>query len=153
MYSKEEASAIRQGFWKAFGQYMSLQPPADGGKVNWINYKTGIRYLSFGMDAGNKEAVIMIEMNHPDPGIQELMFEQFAALKTLLDGHLGEEWDWLLHTRDASGRVVSRIERRLEGVNIFRQEGWPELVSFFKPRIMALDAFWSEARYGFELFQ
>ncbi|RYZ23162.1 MAG: DUF4268 domain-containing protein, partial [Chitinophagaceae bacterium] len=33
---------------------------------------------------------------------------------------------------------------------IFRREDWPELISFFKPRIVALDAFWSEAKYFFE---
>lgn len=153
MYTKEEASAIRQAFWKAFGHYMALQVPADGGKVNWINYKTGIRYLSFKMEADNKRAVIMIEMNHPDPGIQELMFEQFRALQHLLAEHLGETWQWSLHAQEPDGKTVSRIALQLDKVNIYRQEEWPDLVSFFKPRMMALDRFWSEAQYGFELFQ
>ncbi len=38
----------------------------------------------------------------------------------------------------------------LNGVSIFNKEDWPQLISFFKQRIIALDQFWSTARYGFE---
>ncbi len=89
LYSKEQASSIKQSFWKAFGQYMALQPSAEGLKVNWINYKTGIRHLSFKMQAGNQTACIMIELSPPDGGIRELMFDQLLSLKPILDGYPG----------------------------------------------------------------
>ena len=153
MYSKEQASLIRQSFWKAFGQYMSLQLSAEGMKINWINYKTGIRHLSFKMQTDNKSACIMIELSAPDDGIRELMMEQFLALKPMLDEHLGEEWQWHRDIADEYGKRTGRISKCLEGVSIFNQEDWPALISFFKPRMIALDAFWSEAQYGFDLFR
>ncbi len=153
MYSKEQASLIRQSFWKAFGQYMSLQLSAEGMKINWINYKTGIRHLSFKMQTDNKSACIMIELSAPDDGIRELMMEQFLALKPMLDEHLGEEWQWYRDIADEYGKRTGRISKCLEGVSIFNQEDWPALISFFKPRMIALDAFWSEAQYGFDLFR
>jgi len=151
LYSKEQASAIRQSFWKTFGQYIAMQPSADGMRINWINYKTGIKNLFFKMTAENKMACMMIEMS--DPALRELMYEQFEELKTVLHATLGEEWHWQRDTRDEQNKAVSRISFCKEGVSIFRQEDWPELISFFKPRIIALDEFWSTAQYSFEVFK
>ena len=153
MYSKDEASQIRQAFWTAFGQYIAPQLSADGLRINWINYKTGIKHLSFKMQTGNRQAYIAIEISHPDAGMQELMFEQFKELKAVLDSNLNEEWEWELHTRDESNKRVSRIIKTLPSASIFNRNDWPALISFFKPRIIALDEFWSVAQYSFELFK
>lgn len=153
LYSKEQASSIKQAFWKAFGQYMSLHTSSEGERINWINYKTGIKHLSFKMQAENGIASITIEMSDPDTGIQQLMFEQFKELYKLLDEYLQEEWRWELQVQNEHFQTVSRITKEMDGVNIFRQEDWPALISFFKPRMIALDEFWSNAQYGFELFK
>ena len=153
MYSKDEASQIRQGFWTAFGQYIAPQLSADGLRINWINYKTGIKHLNFKMQTDNRQAYIAIEISHPDAGMQELMFEQFKELKTVLDSNLNEEWEWELHTRDESNKLVSRIIKILPSASIFNRNDWPALISFFKPRIIALDEFWSVAQYSFEVFK
>ncbi|MXV13928.1 DUF4268 domain-containing protein [Hufsiella ginkgonis] len=150
MYSREEASKIKQAFWTAFGQYIAPQPSAEGLKINWINYKTGIKHIYFKMDADNRQASIAITLTHPDAGIRELFYEQFGELKNMLAGYLREEWDWELHVPDENGRLVSRIGKTIDGVNIFRQEDWPQLISFLKPRIILLDEFWTDARYSFD---
>lgn len=131
---------------------MALQPTADGTKVNWVNYKTGLKRLYFRMNADQRTARIAIEIAHTDMGVQELMLEQFKAYKNILDSSIGEEWDWALHAQDEYGKTISSISKRIDDVNIFKQEDWPKLISFFKPRIMALDEFWSDAKYGFDLF-
>lgn len=153
MYSKDQASALKQAFWTAFGQYMALESSAEGLKINWINYKTGIKHLHFKMQAGKRSACIFIEMSHPDTGIQQLMMEQFISYRNVLRASLEEEWEWNLHLQDQHYKTVSRISTSIEGVSIFKQEDWPTLISFFKPRMMALDAFWTDAQYGFELFR
>ena len=150
MYSKDEASQIRQAFWTAFGQYIAPQLSADGLKINWINYKTGIRHIYFRMDAQNRSASIAIIINHPDTGIQELFYEQFLELKNILTGYLEEEWIWSPLEYDVTGRVISRIYTEIKEVSIFNREDWPKLISFFKPRIIALDEFWSVAKYSFD---
>jgi len=150
LYSKDEASQLKQAFWTTFGQYISPQLSAEGLKVNWINYKTGIKYLSFKMEADKRSASIAIEMAHPDVGIQELFFEQFEELKILLHSALNEDWDWQLHAHSDSGKPVSRIFKQIDGASIFNKNDWPVLISFFKPRIIALDEFWSDAKYAFD---
>lgn len=150
MYSKQEASQLRQEFWTAFGQYMTPLLSADGEKINWVNYKTGEKGVHFRMDAGNKKASVAIELTQNDPGIRELYFEQFLQLKSILQDSLNEEWTWTLQTTDSTGRSISRIYIELHGVSIFRKEDWPAIISFFKPRAIGLDEFWSTVKYGFE---
>jgi len=150
MYSKDESSNIKQTFWTTFGQYISPQLSADGLRVNWVNYKTGIKHLFFKMETSNRSASIGIVIAHPDQGIQELFFEQFMELKTLLKNTLDEDWTWALYDTDEYGKTVSRIYKQLDGVSVYNRADWPELISFFKPRIIALDEFWSTAQYSFE---
>lgn len=150
MYSKDEASQIRQAFWTTFGQYIAPQLSADGLKINWINYKTGIRNVFFKMDAENRSASIAIFINHPDTGIQELFYEQFVELKTVFNGYMEDEWTWSPTEYDRDGRIISRIYTEIKDVSIFNRNDWPPLISFFKPRIIALDEFWSLAKYSFD---
>ena len=74
MYTREQASQLRQAFWTAFGQYIAPHPSADGYKINWANYRTGLKHVYFRMHADKKIASIAIEITHPDPDIQELFF-------------------------------------------------------------------------------
>ncbi|WP_051080668.1 DUF4268 domain-containing protein [Pontibacter roseus] len=150
MYTREQASKLRQAFWTAFGQYMAPVTSVEGIPANWINYKTGLKNVYFRMQADKKKASIGIEMTQPDPEIQQMFFEQFMALKELLHSTVGEEWEWDLHTYDENGKQISRIYAELTGVSVFNQDDWPALISFFKPRIIALDEFWSDAKYSFD---
>jgi hypothetical protein len=150
MYSKQEASRLKQEFWTTFGQYMRPVLSAEGEKVNWINYKTGEKNISFRIHAENKNAVIAIELTHKDKEIQQLYFEQFLQFKNLFEEVMNEEWEWRLHAYDEHGKFISKIFKEKTDVSIFQKQDWPELISFFKPRIIALDEFWSSVKYGFE---
>lgn len=150
MYTREQASQIRQAFWTAFGQYMSPILSSEGLRTNWINYKTGLKDVYFRMQADKKQASIAIELTQSDTEIQELFFGQFEELKQLLQESMGEEWEWELHAEDENGKTVSRIYKEITGVSVFNKDNWPELISFFKPRIIALDEFWSGAQYSFD---
>lgn len=153
LYSREEAKRIRESFWTSFGQYMAPITGAEGDKVTWINYKTGIKHLFFRMEADNKVARISIDMVNPDEGMRELLFDQFKEYRLLLKSELNEEWIWDLLQYDDHGKATAKIYTELNGLSIFKKEDWPDLISFFKPRIIALDAFWSTAKYGFEIFK
>ncbi len=150
MYSKDEASQLKQAFWTAFGQYIAPQLSADGLRTNWVNYKTGIKHVYFKMQADKHSANIAIEISHPDAGIQELFFEQFMEFKTMLRSCQNEEWEWELHGQNEYGKTTSRIYKQLNDVSIYNKNDWPSLISFFKPRIISLDQFWSDAKYGFD---
>jgi hypothetical protein len=150
MYTRGEASRIKQEFWTTLGRYLTPIPSSEGGHVNWINYHTHIKDVYFRMRADSKSASIAISIEHSDASIRELYFDQFLEFKILLHEHLGEEWQWHREETDESGRLVSRISRELQNVSILNKDDWPALITFFKPRIIALDGFWENARYSFE---
>ncbi|RYY82709.1 MAG: DUF4268 domain-containing protein [Chitinophagaceae bacterium] len=150
MFSRKEASELRQAFWTAFGQYMLPVLPAEGGRVNWVNYKTGEKEIAFRMETGMSAPQVGIVLSHKDAGLRQLYFEQFVQLRSLLETHTGEKWTWQPEYYDEWGAVTSRIYTEQEDLLVLRRTDWPELISFFKPRIIALDAFWSEAKYFFE---
>ncbi len=151
MYSRQEAAQLRQEFWTVFGQYLLPIPSAEGQKINWVNYKTGEKNIHFKMEAQQDSAWIGIEISHKDYSTQRLYFEQFTKLKSLLHKSVGENWQWSFQENDSTRRTISLISKTLIGKSIMNKNDWPELISFFKPRILALDEFWSNARYAFEL--
>jgi hypothetical protein len=150
MYTKQEASKIRQEFWTTFGRYMAPVVSADGEKVNWINYKTGEPQIAFKMDADNNRATVGVVFSHADDGIRALYYEQMRELQKMLPADEQYPWIYTENQRDEYGRQTAAVYRRVEGVNIFQRNDWPVLISFFKSGILALDEFWSMGRYAFE---
>jgi Domain of unknown function (DUF4268) len=150
MYSKQEASAIKRKFWTTLGQYMKPVPSAWHEKVNWLNYKTGIKDVFFRLHADNKTARISIELNHGDALIRQIFFDHFIAMKGLLHAALQEEWQWIPEAIDEWGKPVSLIQKEMPGINLMDEKSWPALIGFFKPRLIALDSFWGDVKDSME---
>jgi Domain of unknown function (DUF4268) len=149
MYSQEQISKLKTQFWTNFGQYMKPVPSASGLPVNWINYKTGIRNIHFKMDADNTRAVIAIEISHPQDEERLHYYDQFISLKKVLTATTTFNWQWN-ETVQTNHKSISSISLQLNDVNILAQSDWPAIISFLKPRIIALDAFWDLVKDGFE---
>ena len=147
MYSKQEASEKREAFWTALGRYMRPILSAEGDNISWVNYKTGNPHVRISMEADKTSASIGIKISHPDEDIRILYYEQLRQLKHILEDSLGEEWTWRQKSTDRSGRAISEVNFTLEGVSIYEQTDWSEIISFLKPRLIALDEFWSKAKY------
>lgn len=150
MYTKQEVQKLRQAFWTTFGQYMQPILSADGEKVNWVNYKTGIPGIAFKMDADNGSASIAIVLQAKDEITRNAHYDQLLQLRTALENTTGEAWLWQKDCTDEYGKHFCKVGITLDNINILRNEDWPQIISFFKPRIIALDAFWSMAKCGFE---
>ena len=58
-------------------------------------------------------------------------------------------WQWN-ETVETDHKTISSISQQLDDVNILNQADWPTIISFLKPRIIALDAFWDLVKGGFE---
>ena len=131
---------------------MKPVPNSYGRRINWPNYKTGVKDIYFRMRAEREFASIGIELGHTDLEMQELVLDQFGQLKNILEACLKERWDWKLHVFNEMGQPISKIECVLEGVNVLDSNDWPKIISFLKPRIIALDTFWEQVKPGFEDF-
>lgn len=149
MYSKEQSSKLKTQFWTSFGQYMKPVPGASGEPVNWINYKTGVRHIQFKMDADGEGAIIAVEIFHPQQEQRLQCYNQFVSLKKMLNASGEFNWQWN-EAIETGHKTISSISQQLDGVNILNQADWPAIISFLKPRIMALDAFWHLVKDAFD---
>jgi hypothetical protein len=150
LYSREQAAQIRKAFWTTFGQYLRPIPGAEGDKVNWINYKTGFKGLDFKLEVDKKQAYIGIVLSQKDPDLRELFYEQLEELKAVLHAELGEQWIWERAAVNGQYQKISQVYTTLPDVSIFREADWPAIISFLKPRLLALDEFWSMGKFHFE---
>ncbi|MBZ4190968.1 DUF4268 domain-containing protein [Niabella beijingensis] len=150
MYSKNEAALIKKEFWTSLGTYLKPVLNAEGRKINWINYKTGVKSIYFRTDVTKKAATIAIELTHSDTEERSAAFEKLVSLKPVFNDMMPEVWQWQREVYDETGLPLSRILIQLENVTIFDRKDWPEIISFFKQHLTALDAFWSVARDYFE---
>ena len=150
MYSKAEAAHRRQAFWTALGQYMAPVPAADGGPTHWLNYRTGVKHVQIRLYADQRSAAISLELTHPDAAIRALFYEQLQELRPALEEAVGEPWIWDAAATTDHGQPLARVGQELPAANLFEQADWPRLISFFKPRLIGLDAFWHGYRWAFE---
>ncbi|MFV0605566.1 MAG: DUF4268 domain-containing protein [Niabella sp.] len=150
MYSKAEKSNIKKEFWTAFGLYMKPVRNAEGATINWVNYKTGIRHIYFRMDADTKLCAVAIEIKHPVAEEQDALYEKFISVKKIFTSICGEDWNWNNQTYDEDGRLTAKINTEATGLNIMKKEDWPQIISFFKERMITLDEFWNTIKVRFE---
>jgi hypothetical protein len=151
MYTHEQASQTIHQFWISFGKYMAPLLSAEGEKVNWVNYKTGIRDVYFRLDVTRNEASIAIEILHKEPGRGAKIFNQFVLLKNILEERTGLSWQLEPLYINEQQQVLSRISRRQGAVSIYDKNQWPAIISFLKPGMVSLDAFWCECKIVFEM--
>ena len=132
---------------------MKLQMNAEGTRINWINYKTDVKGVYFRTDVERKFAEVSIEISHPDPSVQLMIYEQFEEYENVLESYLGEKWIWTKEDYDEDGKMISTIKMRLENISIFRETDWPQIIPFLKYRMINLDEFWCDHKDSFEIFK
>ena len=144
------SSSKSQQFWKSFGQYMAQIPSDVGDKINWINYKTEVRFIRFTINLINDKVIIGVELFNPDIILQEEQFEQLLQFKKQFVEICGADWIWAKLVTDEHGKVLSSITSTLINVNIINDTDWPTIISFLKPRLISLDKFWSNFKFVFQ---
>lgn len=149
MYSKEQAAKIRSQFWTTFGKYMQPVPSVFMTPVNWVNYKTGVKQVRFLMEVDRNRAEVFILFNTKD----EALLNQFQPLIQEMVQQLNHpniEW-----TIDKSyyreNEVYTRVFAFIDGVNIYNQDSWPSIISFFKTAMILIDQMWLEQKEIFEM--
>lgn len=139
MYTREEAKQLRKKFWTLFGQRCEIVPELAGRKKKWVLYDTKISGLDLKFDIDRNEAMVMIEINHRDEDQRLTMFELLEKYKLLLEDGFDEGLHWeLCYTRD-SGEEVARIFVAQPGLDIHRQNQWPDIYNFFIEKMLILE--------------
>ena len=124
---------------------------ADDEPQNWINYKTGVKHIHIRMDTPNRGASIGIVLTDPDPVARLQVYEQLQQLHVILnETTVFEDWSWEPITYNQTGQEISRVYVSIERASVLNKADWPELISFYKTRLIALDQFWRLVKFQFE---
>lgn len=143
MFSKEELRERKTLFWEGLKKKMQNRRSANGKRVNWINYKTGIKFLFVRLDVNSKRAVFALDLQPKDEGIKEIFWEQLQELKVVLESEMGPG-DWNDDFEIKYGLSVSRISWTLEDVNMFKEEDTDKIYAFFQEKLIAFDSFYTD---------
>ena len=149
MYNRTEMAMIKQEFWTSFGRYMLPVQSAGYEKVNWINYKTGVKGLFFKMNAERDASKLSIQMTG-DKLQREKHYDRMIQFKQFFEATMKGDWIWLKEKTGENCSNISIIETTLAGVNVYDKNDWPAIISFLKSMITELDQFWTSVKDFFE---
>ena len=146
MYSKEEAKALRIEFWERFKGYSDVRRRQKGKPEKWILDRTGIKALDlkFHIDRQCAQVGFEIETNDMDRRLE--LFDKLESLKKLLENAMKSELTWEVDYTRENGKSVSRIYTRLDKVDIYNKDTWPDVFKFFYTNMMKLESFFEEYR-------
>jgi len=144
MYGKEEAYELRKLFWTSFGKYMKRHKSADYSKVNWMNYKTGVKDLYFRLEADKRTANICVDLQMPDADIREIYYAQFKEVKSVFHDLTGAEWDWNENYTNDYNVTLTRLSIGIENVNMYNKDSWQTIFEFYEKYLIGMDEFWIE---------
>jgi hypothetical protein len=150
MNTKQQPALVRQQFWTVFGQYMRPVLSASGEKINWVNYKTGIKFIRINLHCSNGEASVAIELSNPEANIRHRHFDQLFQFKKQFQQLGGADWLWQKEGLSDDEKGISTISAIITNVHILNQSDWPQMISFFKERMIALDQFWNDYQFALE---
>lgn len=150
MLSRNEKKKLHTDFYTALGTIMQHNYSVTGRKIKWTNYRTFVKNIYVRLDATSKGAAFYIDLQHQDPEIRSLIFQEFKAFKTLLAQQIGEGSEWHENFILESGQEIARIAWHRTGGNIYQKEKWPEMLTFLKKMLLNFDDFWADT---FDVFK
>lgn len=132
MYSKEELKQLNINFWTNFGQYSDVHPTLRHKKRKWMLHRTKIKDIAFRFEVGRTDAKVILELGNRNEKLRLKTFEILERYKTIIEDGFENELVWeFFHEREDSGKQVCRIYTVLDGVDLHRQNQWPDIYNFF----------------------
>ena len=150
MYSREEAAKMRKDFWTSFGLFMKPVLSCEYQRINWVNYDTGIKGISFKMVAGQKEAYLILEIKIKDLEMKDLLFEQLLEFKAMFEAEVGSDWVWNKDDLNEFYQEQATIKSPVIKANVYNNMEWDVPFGYFKKNLTAFDAFWENPKEIFK---
>ena len=136
MFSKKESAALRKEFWTSFGKSFPRK---------WLLYNTKIKGFSFKFAADRKEAMVCLDLEHPNETANELLYEQLLSLKTILEEqHLPDVIFDDTYKLD-NGKIIHRIYVPYQQkFSIHNKNTWRDCYEFFVETMQEFELFFYE---------
>ena len=136
MFSIEEAAQLRKDFWLAFGKSFPRK---------WIKYNTQIKGFSFKFVANRKQAMVVLDIEHPDEMYNELIFEQLCSLQSILVNEYVSEVSFHNSYELESGKTIKRLLVLFpEKFSIYNKNTWRSCFEFYVEQMEQFELFFYE---------
>lgn len=140
MYSKEELKQLNINFWTKFGQFCDVHPGLRHKKRKWILHRTKLKDVAFRFEVDREAARVILELGSRNENLRFKAYEFLERYKAILEEGFKDGLIWeFFHEREDSNKQVCRIFTLLEGVDLHRQNQWPEIFSFFIENMTRLE--------------
>ncbi len=150
MLSRQERKNLNKEFYTALGRMMQGTFSETGKRINWTNYRTGIRGVYVRMEADKRGVSFNVDVDHKDEDIREMFWAQFVELKHVLAAEMGRELIWHERFQKEDYTEVSRIQCALPGGSLYDKSTWPVMLVFLKVSLISFDSFWASC---FDIFK
>lgn len=143
MFSKEELKELKISFWNGFKEFMKKQKSSNGKRVNWLSYKTDVKFIYLRLDVNNKKASINFDIQHKFDDIRAIVYEQMTELKVVLEDSMSTKTIWH-EDLNYNNITISRICWEKENVNFYNENDHIEIYEFFKKTLIEFDLFYQD---------
>jgi len=142
VYTREEEKQLKKEFWEGFGFFCQNHPVLGLRKSKFMLYNTKMKGVEMKFEANREGAFVILELNHPNENERLTKFEQLERYKIIFEEDFPEGLIWDFAYRLESGKTVSRIYSRKDGLDIHRRIQWMEFYRFMAEEMLKLeDAF------------
>lgn len=143
MFSKEELKELKIAFWNGFKEHMKKHKSSNGKRMNWLSYKTDIKFVFLRLDVTNKEASINFDIQHKYDDIRALVYEQMTELKVVLEDSISTKTIWNENIK-YNNLTISRICWEKKDLNFYNVNDHNEIYEFFKKTLLEFDVFYQD---------
>jgi hypothetical protein len=144
MYTAEEKKSLRVEFWDQFRKLSGKKRRRLGLPSKWVGEYTGIKYLNLKFHFDISVALVGIDIVTNDLDKRIDAYEKLEQMKKLLEEAMGSAMVWELLYITESGREISRIYKKVEGVDIYDRSCWPAVSEFLYINMINLEKFFLE---------
>lgn len=143
MFTKEVKKELTIAFWDKVKNALNKHKSSHGGRINWLNYPTGVKGIRINLFADNNLASVNLDLEHQDLGIRELHLEQLRECQKVLEKEFDVPLIWHeIFTRE-NGKIITRIQPEPLKANLFKEEDHQSIIEHFKIHMHAFDRFWN----------
>lgn len=136
MFSKAESAKLRQEFWTSFGKSFPRK---------WILYNTKIKGFSFKFFADRSKAFVVVDIEHKDATVNEILYEQLLTLRSILVEEYLPEVQFDHQYQLDSGKIIARIYVvHQEKFSIYNKNTWRNCYEFFNTAMSKFELFFLE---------
>lgn len=139
MYSRDEIKDLKKRFWDGLSDYALNYPELHNRKHKFMLHNTRLRGVSMKFDATRDGAYVILEIDHRNEERQEKLYNHFVENRELLEADFDAPLLWDTHYTKECGKQVIRIYCMQCGLDIHRQEQWPDFYRYMVNNMMRLE--------------